>query len=64
MNQTQVRALIHCLAEEHAANGGHFASPETDLMFRQAFCDGWEDGNKTTQEALQALLESKEALDP
>jgi len=59
MTQAQIKTLIHCLLEEATANGGHFASPDTDLMFRQTFLDDWEDGNKTTLEALQGLAESQ-----
>ena len=55
MNESQIRTLLHCLAEELSANGGNFASSDTDTMFRLQFCD-WEDGNKTTKEALESLL--------
>ena len=59
MTQAQIRTLIHCLLEEATANGGHFASPDTDIMFRQTFLDDWGDGNKTTLEALKGLAKSQ-----
>jgi len=57
--QAQFNTLVHCLLEEATANGGHFASPDTDIMFRQTFLDDWGDGNKTTLEALQGLARSR-----
>jgi len=55
----QIRTLLHCLVEEMSANNGSFASSDTDTIFRLQFCD-WEDGNKTTKEALESLLTAHE----
>jgi len=59
ISQAQIKILVHCLLEEATANGGNFASPDTDLMFRQAFLDDWGDGDKTTLEALEGLAKSQ-----
>ena len=55
LTPAQSSTLLHCLFEEATANGGHFASPDTDLLFRRAFLDDWEDGEKPTLKALQDL---------
>lgn len=59
MTDAKINTLLHCLLEELVSNGGHFASPDTDLLFRRAFLDGWEDGDKTTKKALEDLTGAK-----
>ena len=55
-SNSQVKALAHCLLEEFESHGGHFESPDTDIIFRQAFMSDWGDGNTTTKEALHDLI--------
>jgi hypothetical protein len=49
-----IQTLAHALIEEHSSNGGHFSSPDTELMLR-GICNF----DETIIEALNRLANIK-----
>lgn len=58
-SNTIIRALAHALLEEMSANGGHFESPDTGFIVKQALSDDWNGSNVTIKELLTNLIENK-----
>lgn len=56
-----IRALAHALLEEMSAHGGHFESPDTGLILKQALSDDWDESNATLKELLTNLINNETA---